>query len=130
MDINESHEVYGHLNIQSLKITARNDNIKLTGNLEVCQGCNLSKEKRKVIKKVTNTKETKPGELIFVNTSGPYTKTSIGSQYWFKTVDDYSLYSWSDFGKSKDELPEKIMSRIKMIKSPFRIIEIMKRGRA
>ena len=49
-----------------------------------------------------------PGERLFVDTSGPYKKSIVGSTYWILVVDQFSGKSWSFFVKKKSFL-SKIM---------------------
>ena len=57
--------------------------------------------------KKTYTRESQPGEMIVVDTAGPFMESLIGNRYWIVIVDDYSLYSWSFFMKTKAQLPNK-----------------------
>ena len=42
-----------------------------------------------------------PGERIYMDTSGPYSETVVGSRYWFKFVDDKTRKSWDYYGARK-----------------------------
>ncbi len=106
MDINRAHEILGHINKNQLIQTSKIYGIELTGDLMVCEGCSLAKSRSKCIKKATENKSKRPGERIFIDTSGPFSKTIKGNRYWIKIVDDYSRYSWSIFVKKKSELPD------------------------
>ena len=61
--------------------------VKLTGMLEVCDGCARSKEKSGAIRKKTYTRVKNPGETIFVDTPGPSPENLIGNCYWIGKVD-------------------------------------------
>ena len=63
---------------------------KLTGTLHACDGCARSKEKPRTIKKKTYTRESQPGERIFVELNVPFPESLIGNRYWIGLVDDYS----------------------------------------
>ena len=115
MDINRAHEILGHINKNQLIQTAKINGIELTGKLMVCEGCSLAKSRAKSIKKITENKSERPGERLFIDTSGPFSKTIKGNRYWIKIVDDYSRYSWSRFVKKKSELPDKVISVMKTI---------------
>ena len=101
MDVNTSHEVFGHPCIEHLKMTANMQNITLKGEAKPCYGCMMTKAKAKGVKKSTDEKATEPGERLFVDISGPFAKTLKGNRYWLKMVDDYSRYSESKFIKQK-----------------------------
>ena len=62
--------------------------LTLTGKLQACQGCLYKKLKRKKIMKATSTRTTTAGEILFIDTSGPYSRSKGGNKYWFKVVDD------------------------------------------
>ena len=104
MDINEAHEKFGHLSEAALATTLKLNNIGRTGQLCTCEGCALSKAKAKKVPKVSYSRATLLAERLFVDISGPYTKTVVGSKYWILFVDDYSGKSWSFFASKKDEL--------------------------
>ena len=59
-----------------------------TGKMSVCDGCARAKATQKRTNKVTSVHADKPGERLFMDTSGPYSETVAGSRYWFKFVDD------------------------------------------
>ena len=46
--------------------------IKLTGKLEVCDGCEKSKTKERAVRKKTYTRDKNPVERVFVDTTGPF----------------------------------------------------------
>lgn len=115
MEINEAHEVFGHINDQQLKNTTKVLGIKLTGVMKTCQGCQQAKAKAKGVKKFTNANTKAPGERIFADTSGPFKKSLGGNTLWIKMVDDYSRFSWSMFAKNKSEFGEKVIQKIKSI---------------
>ena len=75
--------------------------VQLTGSLKTCDGCARDKAQAARIPKTTEVKVRKPGEHLFVDTSGPFSPTVAGSHYWIKMGDDYSHYSWRFFCKSE-----------------------------
>ena len=80
--------------------------VKLTGTLQVCDGCARSKAKSHAVRKKTYTRASHPGEMIFVDTTGPSPQSLIGNWCWISVVDNYSRYSWSFFTKTKSQLPK------------------------
>ena len=80
--------------------------VKLTGTLQVCNGCAQSKENTRGVRKKTYTTASQPGERIFVDTTGPFSESLIGNWYWIVVVDNYKRYSWSFFTKTNDQLPK------------------------
>ena len=76
--------------------------------MKPCDGCSKAKAKAKSVSKISTLKATLPGERLFVDTSGPYKKSIIGSTYWILVVDQFSGKSWSFFVKKKSFLSKVI----------------------
>ena len=87
----------------------------MTGDLAACDGCLRSMAKSKGVSKTTDTKATAPKERLFIDTSGPYPESIIGSKYWFALVDDFSRYGWRFFGKKKSDMVTIIEHHLKMM---------------
>jgi hypothetical protein len=104
LDINTAHDIYGHVSEQALRDTFKSINTQLTGTLRTCEGCSLAKAKAKKVSKLSTTKSTVAGERIFVDISGPYKKSIVGSDYWVLVVDEHTGKSWSFFTKKKSNL--------------------------
>ena len=62
----------------------------------VTAGCARAKKatQKCISKKVTTVMANALGERIYMDTSGPYSETVVGSRYWFKFVDDKIRKSW------------------------------------
>ena len=80
--------------------------VKLTGTLQLYDGCTQSKAKARAVRKNTYTRVSQPEERIFVDTTGPFPESLIGNRDWIDVVDDYSRYSWSFFTITKSQLPK------------------------
>ena len=78
MDINVVHR-YSHLGEKLLRTTYNTLGVKLTGTLQVCEGCAQSKEKSRVVRKKTYIRELQPRERIFVDTTGSFPESLIGN---------------------------------------------------
>ena len=52
----------------------------------VCDGCARAKATQKRTNKVTTVVAEKPGERIYMDTSGPYSETVMGSRYWYNLL--------------------------------------------
>ena len=98
---------YSHIGEKLLRLTYDDLGIKLKGTLQVCDGCVMSKEKSRAVRKKTYTRSSKPGEIIFVGIIGPFMESLIENRYWISIVDDYIHYSSSFFTKTKLQLPNK-----------------------
>ena len=90
-----------------MRIAYNSLGVKLTGKLQVCDGCEIYKAKARAFRNKTYMRASQLGEKIFVYTAGPFTDILIGNWYWIGVVDDYSRYSWSFFTKTKLQLPKK-----------------------
>ena len=90
VDINYAHNIFNHMSEQVVKQTCQEHNINLTGKLQACQGSLFAEAKRKKVMKTTNTRAMTVGEILFIDTSGPYLRSIGGNTYWFKVVDNYS----------------------------------------
>ena len=108
LDINIDHDRMCHINEKDLRATMYKYGIKLTGNRNPCPACLIDKAKIKTIPKMSLTQATRPGERIFMDTSGPFTTTLSGNFYWNKICDQYSKFSWDQFLKAKSEVPERM----------------------
>ncbi len=75
------------------------------GELEVCADCIDAKaRKAKDVPKSTLQKASCPGERLFIDISGPYAKSVIGSKFWILVMDNYSRMKWSFFRKKKSKI--------------------------
>ena len=104
VEINEAHEMLGHVGEKCLRETSKLFGWKLIGNLQVCAGCAAAKAKARAVPKMTQEKATTPGERLFIDISGPYAKSAVGNQYWVMAVDDYTRKRWSYFIKKKSDI--------------------------
>jgi hypothetical protein len=88
LDINEAHQKFGHMSERMLQLTAKQDNIALTGKLP-CPACLLCKVTQIPVKKTTLMKANYPGERILMDVSGPFLNTLGGRKYWVIFKDQY-----------------------------------------
>jgi hypothetical protein len=106
MDINEAHDKLGHKGEVLLKKTLKHHSIKVTGELQSCEGCCLAKAKQKSVSKTTNIRAKSPGERLFVDMSGPFTATILGSRYQIQVVDDATRKGFIGFVKKRSDLSQ------------------------
>jgi len=102
-----------------LEKTAKEYQIKLTGDLNSCEGCGMAMAKRKAIAKTTMLITKTFGERLFGDTAGPFTATLGGNRYIFAVVDDLSRYAWIGFGKKKTifiQFVQKVIEKLKGLK--------------
>ena len=107
MNINVVHQ-YSRLIENLLRLTYDALGVNMTGTLKVCDGCARPKAKEIAILKKTYKQATNPGEMIFVDTTGPFPETLIGNCYWTGIADDYKCYFWSIYKNMKLQLLKKI----------------------
>ena len=91
MDINV---VYRYLNLgeRFLRLTYNALGFKLTGTLQVFDGCARSKVKSRDVRKKPYKRASNMVESFFVNTTGPFPESLIGNRYCIGVVDNYSRY--------------------------------------
>jgi hypothetical protein len=77
VDINCAHELCNHPGETKLREMARVFRWKLTGVLKTCSACAKAKATAKSIPKTTSEecKASKPGEVLHLDTTGPYKRT-------------------------------------------------------
>jgi hypothetical protein len=106
LDINEAHQMFGHMSEMMLQLTAKRDNIVLTGKLQPCPAFLLYKATQRPVKKTTLLKATYPGEGIHMDVSGPSSNTLGGHKYWVMFKYQYSGMAWNVFIPSKAKVYE------------------------
>ena len=82
--------------------------VNITGKLEVCESCAISKSKVCAFINNTYTRASKPVDIIFVDATGPFPESLIGNRYWVGIVDDHSRCYRSFFTKTELQLPKKM----------------------
>nr|GEY41634.1 hypothetical protein [Tanacetum cinerariifolium] len=124
--------ILSHLNFDTINDLARNDLVagllKFKYNKEhLCPSCEQGKSKRASHppKPVLNSRQRL--HLLYMDLCRPMRIASInGKRYVLVIVDDYSLYTWVHFLRSKDEAPEVIIKFLKritvLLQSPVIII--------
>ena len=101
LDINTAHDIYGHIEEAALRTTLKSLNVELTGKLLLCEGCALAKAKARKVSKMSHTKAEHAGERLYVDISGPYKKSIIGSDYWVLVVDEHTQTSPGAFSRKR-----------------------------
>nr|GEU87480.1 hypothetical protein [Tanacetum cinerariifolium] len=115
------HQRLSHLNFDTINDLAKNDLVaglpKFKYHKEhLCPSCEQGKSKRASHppKPVPNSRQRL--HLLHMDLCGPLRIASInGKRYVLVIVDDYSLYTWVHFLRSKDEAPEVIIMFLKRI---------------
>ena len=79
--------------------------MNLTGDEVECDPCRIAKAKTANVSKTTSVKTTKPGERIYVDTSGPFEGAPAHKKYVHGLVDDYSDKCMMQFSPAKKHTP-------------------------
>ena len=126
IDINEAHEKFGHLSEKLIRKTARRLGFGLKGTMCRCEACALSSAQHKPVRKLTTIRATRPGERLYVDAAGPYTRAMGGIRYIMQIVDDYSRFGFCYFLKSRDEIGIGFESLLKKLKQLDRKVDYVR----
>ena len=119
-DYNEAHNQWGHHGDRRLKEMARVMGYKLTGTPLPCDAFGIAKATRARVLKTTSVQATKPGERLFVDTTGPFPEVPIKFKYLFGAVDDYSGKLSMMFGSNINVLVQFIQEAYERFKGDGR----------
>ena len=104
------HKRVGHLGRAGMQRLAREGLVRgleggLSGELDMCEGCELSRPRPHPHRPVDSTfRSTRPLELVHADLAGPIRVQSWGgAKYMFVLVDDFSRKSWVMLLKNKAE---------------------------
>ena len=125
MNINEAHRKFGHATEKVVRKMLQALKIIPVGKMLVCDGCARAKATQKRTNKVTTVVAEKPGERIYMDTSGPYSETVMGSRYWYKFVDDKTRKSWDFYGARKNGITKvlkEILDKLKAAGKPVKYL--------
>ncbi|GKA60984.1 retrovirus-related pol polyprotein from transposon TNT 1-94 [Tanacetum coccineum] len=82
----------------------------------LCSSCKLGKAKRSNFKSKTTPSSKGRLHLLHMDLCGPMRVESINrKKYILVIVDDYSIYIWTHFMRSKDDTPEVLINFLRMI---------------
>lgn len=102
--LKEWHERLAHQNLQYVRMVLKNNKIEVKDSDFKCEGCLEGKIHRLPFSD-SESKTSKPCELIHADTCGPMEVPSVGgSRYFVIFKDDYSNYRSVYFVKGKDEV--------------------------
>ena len=101
MKINDMQYSLGHANDATLRETAKQLHLKLTGHRQYCSGCGEVKAIRAAVPKTTSFRAARPLERLLRYLTGPFSPSAGGARYCMLLVDDYSSVGWVLFLKDK-----------------------------
>ena len=112
INIMVAHKLLGHPNEAYVWNTSKKLGWKLEGKWKCCEACSIAKAKAKLVRKTTSKKAEKPGERIYVDTSGPYNMSTAGNKCWVMVVDEATKMKWSRFIPNKRKIGDAIEPKI------------------
>nr|GEW43017.1 hypothetical protein [Tanacetum cinerariifolium] len=115
------HRRFSHLNFDSINLLSKNDIVVGLPKLKfikdhLCSSCELGKVKRKSFHTKLTLSSKRRLQLLHMDLCGPMRVASInGKRYVLVIVDDYSIYTWTHFLRSKDETPEVLINFLRLV---------------
>ena len=106
IDRNVAHDQWGHNNRKRDKFFAKLLGYELTGDEVECDACGIAKAKRANVSKTTSVRTSRPGERIYVDTSGPFEGAPAHKKYVHGLVDDYSDKCMMQFSPAKKHMTQ------------------------
>ena len=100
---------------------------RLTGTLEPCDACGIAKASQTRISKTMEIKATKPGERIYIDTTGPFSHYPQKHKYLHGALDCYSGKMLAQFSTLKNKMSEftkKVVSQYEGDKKEVKYIRI------
>ncbi|GKC42118.1 retrovirus-related pol polyprotein from transposon TNT 1-94 [Tanacetum coccineum] len=121
------HRRLSHLNFGAINHLARHGLVRGLPKLKfekdhLCSACAMGKSKKKPHKPKSEDTNQEKLYLLHMDLCGPMRVASInGKKYILIIVDDFSLFTWVKFLRSKDEAPDFIIKFLKMIQVRLKV---------
>nr|GFA48296.1 retrovirus-related Pol polyprotein from transposon TNT 1-94 [Tanacetum cinerariifolium] len=115
------HRHLSHLNFVTINFLSKNDIVVGILKLKfvkdhLCSSWELGKAKRKSFHTKTTPSSKRRLPLLHMDLCGPMRVASInGKRYVLVIVDDYSIYTWTHFLRSKDETPVVLIDFLRLV---------------
>jgi transposase InsO family protein len=126
------HRRLSHLNFDTINKLAKDTIVNGLPKFKytkehLCPSCEQRKSKRASYKPKTAPSSEARLHMLYMDLCGPMRVESInGKKYILVIVDDYSIYTWVKFLRSKDEAPGSIITFMKriqvLLQAPVRIV--------
>jgi hypothetical protein len=126
IDINDAHELYGHVSDGPLKASLLARNYVVVGTKKSCEACAYAKAKAKGVSKTPKKPADIKGERLYLDISGPYKKTVKGSQFWILIVDDKTRKAWSFFVPRKSLIKQVTNDLVKLLKGASVVVKYLR----
>ena len=121
ININQYHELLGHVGTEKLKNTANKIDLKLTGKFIKCEDCALSKARQKNLNKDLILRATKKGERLFMDILSIKCENLGKAKFWLLLIDDATDYCFSFFMKQKSDLSKIVQDFVNNLKAQYGI---------
>nr|GEU93053.1 retrovirus-related Pol polyprotein from transposon TNT 1-94 [Tanacetum cinerariifolium] len=124
------HRRLSHLNFDYINLLSKKDVVIGLPKLkyvkdQLCSSCKVSKAKRSSFKSMDVPSLNGRLNLLYMDLCGPMRVASInGKKYILVIVDDYSIYTWTLFLRSKDETLEVLKEFLTMIQRNLQALVI------
>nr|GEV41969.1 hypothetical protein [Tanacetum cinerariifolium] len=115
------HHRLSHLNFDTINLLLKNDIVIDLPKLKfvkdhLCSSCGLGKAKQKSFQTKTTPSSKRRLQLLHMDLCGPMRVESINAKkYVLVIMDDYSIYTWTHFLRSKDETPEVLIDFLRLV---------------
>ncbi|GKE06977.1 retrovirus-related pol polyprotein from transposon TNT 1-94 [Tanacetum coccineum] len=115
------HRHLSHLIFNSINLLSKYDIVTSLPKLKfgkdhLCSSCELGKAKRKSFKTKTTPSSKTRLQILHMDLCGPMRVESFnGKKYVLVIVDDYSIYTWTHFLRSKDETSKVLINFLKLV---------------
>jgi hypothetical protein len=126
IDINDAHELYGHVSEGPLKALLKQRNYEVVGTRKTCEACAYAKAKAKGVGKTTKLVAQAKGERLFLDISGPYKNTVKGSKFWILIVDDKSRKAWSFFVNKKTDIKKVTNNLVLLLRGATVVVKYLR----
>nr|GEZ78652.1 hypothetical protein [Tanacetum cinerariifolium] len=119
------HRRLSHLNFDTINLLSKNDIVVGLPKLKfikdhICSSCELGKAKQKSFQSKVTPSLKRRLQLLHIDLCGPMRVASInGKRYVLVIIDDYSIYTWTYFLRSKDETPKFSLISLGLSKEDF-----------
>jgi hypothetical protein len=126
IDINDAHELFGHVSEGPLKALLKQRNYEVVGTRKTCEACAYAKAKAKGVGKTTKLVAQAKGERLFLDISGPYKNTVKGSKFWILIVDDKSRKAWSFFVNKKTDIKKVTNNLVLLLRGATVVVKYLR----
>nr|GEZ92978.1 hypothetical protein [Tanacetum cinerariifolium] len=115
------HRRLSRLNFDTINLLSKNDIVIGLPKLKfvkdhLCSSCELGKAKRKSFQTKTTPSLKRRLQLLHMDLCGPMRVESFnGKKYVLVIVDDYFIYTWTYFLRSKDETPKVLVDFLRLV---------------